>query len=269
MKWNDRIPAAILALALAACAPSGRSATPGGAGVEQSPSPLGQLPASFAGEIPCADCPGILYRLNLFPDYTFRTSMTYEERNATFYDSGTWALSSDQRTLELKGKGAKLSLLRVVDPRTLRMLDAEGHEIESGLNYSLERTEHFERIDPRPSAAPLEGTEWKLIALDEELVSVGAEERAPSLRLDPSDHRATGSGGCNRFSASYALHGDSLSFGPIVSTKMACRMGMDTERAYFAALAEVRRWRVAGRQLELYDAGGKRLARFEAGAAGR
>lgn len=268
MTWNDFLLAAILVLPLAACAPSNRPTPQGGTGTEQTPSPLGPLPASFAGEIPCADCPGIIYRLNLFPNHTFRSSMTYEERNATFYDSGTWALPSHQRTLELKGKGAQVSLLRVVDPRTLRMLDAEGHEITSGLNYTLERTAHFERIEPRTSAAPLEGTDWRLIALDYKPISVADETRAPTLRLDPTDHRAYGSGGCNRFSASYTLHGDSLGFGPVISTKMACRTGMDTEQGYFAALAEVRRWGVVGRQLELFDAGGKRLARLEAGAAG-
>ena len=30
--------------------------------------PLGTLPASFIGELPCADCPGIRYHVNLFAD---------------------------------------------------------------------------------------------------------------------------------------------------------------------------------------------------------
>src|SRR5262245_27146713 len=34
-------------------------------------SPLGTLPASFIGELPCADCPGIRYHVNLFPDRVF------------------------------------------------------------------------------------------------------------------------------------------------------------------------------------------------------
>ena len=41
---------------------------------------LGELPASFTGELPCADCPGIRYDLNLFPDKSFYLRMTYLER---------------------------------------------------------------------------------------------------------------------------------------------------------------------------------------------
>ena len=33
--------------------------------------PLGTLPASFIGELPCADCPGIRYHVNLFADRVF------------------------------------------------------------------------------------------------------------------------------------------------------------------------------------------------------
>jgi hypothetical protein len=37
----------------------------GGAG------PLGTLPATWAGDLPCADCPGIRHQLELCPDQAF------------------------------------------------------------------------------------------------------------------------------------------------------------------------------------------------------
>jgi copper homeostasis protein (lipoprotein) len=332
---------------------------------DQRQSALGELPANFAGQIPCADCPGILYQLNLFPDHTFYLGMTYEDRDFTFYDIGRWTLSGESSVLELVGEGESPTLLRVVDASSLRMLDAEGHEIESGLNYTVRRTERFERIEPRlamsgmyqymadaalftecrtglrlpvameadnialeraylavapepgakvlvtvegrvalrpgmdsdtmrptliperfisaspgescetrssagrpaggqPAQIPLEGTEWRLVALAGGPITVADAERAPTLQLDPTDHRAFGSGGCNRFGGSYSLDGDRLSLGALISTKMACVTGMDTEQAYFAALAEVRSWRVSGQRLELYGVDGDLLARFEA-----
>jgi hypothetical protein len=48
---------------------------------------------------------------------------------------------------------------------------------------------------------------------------------------------------------------------------MACPAGMDTAQRYAGALAVTSRWRVLGRQLELYDGKDRLLARFEAGTA--
>ena len=79
--------------------------------------------------------------------------------------------------------------------------------------------------------------------------------------------RVTGSGGCNRLFGDYTLSGDSLSFSGVGSTKMACATGMDIETAFLPALARVARWRIVDRQLELTDAAGKLVARFQAKTA--
>ena len=44
-------------------------ARPGAAGRDFSL--LGRLPATFTGDLPCADCPGLRYHLNLFADQSF------------------------------------------------------------------------------------------------------------------------------------------------------------------------------------------------------
>ncbi|MGB6192677.1 MAG: copper resistance protein NlpE N-terminal domain-containing protein, partial [Terracidiphilus sp.] len=51
---------------------------------------LSGLPATFKETLPCADCAGIDYQLNLRPDHTFASRMVYEGRNASFGDSGSW-----------------------------------------------------------------------------------------------------------------------------------------------------------------------------------
>jgi hypothetical protein len=75
--------------------------------------------------------------------------------------------------------------------------------------------------------------------------------------------RPIGFGGCNRFSASYRLSGDSLSFGPVVSTKMACTDGDELERSFLATLPKVATYQVTDSALTLNDPGGV-LARFRA-----
>lgn len=116
----------------------------------------------------------------------------------------------------------------------------------------------------KPTAITLEGTRWRLVQLDGQAVASEGGERAAHLVLQASSGRATGSGGCNRFSGSYQLRGDGLEFGPLAATKMACLQGGAHETAFLDALGRVRRWVVSGTQLALTDMNGIVLARFEA-----
>ena len=95
------------------------------ASVASVPAALRQLPASFAGDLPCADCEGIRYRLNLFPDGAFFLGITYlgKGNGATFDDIGTWTLSRNQQVLVLQGGREASTLFRIVDAKTLRELD--------------------------------------------------------------------------------------------------------------------------------------------------
>jgi copper homeostasis protein (lipoprotein) len=113
--------------------------------------PLGALPASFIGELPCADCPGIRYHVNLFPDRVFFLRTTYIGRgdDANFDDIGSWVVSSDRAMLLLKGGREAPEMFAIKDHDTLRKLDIEGHEITSPLNYDLRRTKNLEPIEPR------------------------------------------------------------------------------------------------------------------------
>jgi putative lipoprotein len=115
------------------------------------------------------------------------------------------------------------------------------------------------------SPASLEDTYWKLTQIGDAPVPPPAQGREePHLMLDSKTHRVNGSGGCNRLAGTYALDGNRLTFGRSAATLMACPDGMEAERAFFRVLGHVRGWRVAARRLELLDASGTMVARFEA-----
>jgi len=116
------------------------------------------------------------------------------------------------------------------------------------------------------ATVPLEKTEWKLVRLGDAVVK-GDDLHQPHIAFDAATKRVSGSGGCNRISGGYTLKGQKLTFGHVMSTMMACAGVMDTERNFLQALGEVKRWKIAGRQLELMDESGKVLAVFEAGKA--
>jgi heat shock protein HslJ len=123
-------------------------------------------------------------------------------------------------------------------------------------------TQHSGRV--KSPDEPLEGTYWKLVLLGNEPVAAAEKQREAHFVLHPSDKRVSGSGGCNRLAGSYKLEGDGLTFGKLAATMMACPQGMETERNFLAALQKVSRARIAQQQLELLDATGGVVARFEA-----
>ena len=118
---------------------------------------------------------------------------------------------------------------------------------------------------PPTGPASLENTYWKLTALRGRAVAPPAErQREAHLILQPAQRRVVGSGGCNRLSGSYTLDGERLAFGRTAGTMMACRDGMDQERALLDTLAQVARWRIDGQRLMLLDERGAPLLQFDA-----
>jgi copper homeostasis protein (lipoprotein) len=113
--------------------------------------PLGDLPASFEGELPCADCQGIFYHLDLFEDGVFflRTTFLGYAVGAVSDAVGSWETDGDQGRLILFGGEDAPLVFRIVDRDTLNKLDLEGRDIESPLNYDLKRKDGAVFIEPR------------------------------------------------------------------------------------------------------------------------
>jgi len=145
-------------LMLAGCGESGSDADvelllrrPGGSAPDDlaRPEPLAALPATFTGTLPCADCPGIDYHVDLFDDETFHLRTVYRGRDdGTFSDIGRWAWSSNREVLTLRGGREAPMRFETAGETGIRLLDREGGAIESDLNYTLTRADSFEAIEP-------------------------------------------------------------------------------------------------------------------------
>jgi heat shock protein HslJ len=78
-----------------------------------------------------------------------------------------------------------------------------------------------------------------------------------------ADDRASGFAGCNRWFATPARNGETLSFASIGLTRMMCSpSAMEAERDFVAALEGTASARIEGDQLILSDASGAEMARF-------
>lgn len=136
----------LVLLAAAALWLAGCASTPPGERLQE------QLPATFAGVLPCADCPGIDYQLDLRADHSYFVRLSYRGRGEgkSFDDIGRWSLSADHRVLILQGSGEQPELFTLEEgDERLRKLDRDGNPIVSNLDYSLRRVEAPRPLEPR------------------------------------------------------------------------------------------------------------------------
>ncbi|MBN9082182.1 MAG: hypothetical protein BGP04_08385 [Rhizobiales bacterium 62-17] len=98
--------------------------------------------------------------------------------------------------------------------------------------------------------------------LAEDIGGGGVIDRLQTVLDIAPDGAVSGSGGCNRMAGRATISGDRINFGRIASTKMACvPAAMNQEAEFFAALADVRAWRVDPQRgkLMLLDAQGRAI----------
>ncbi len=212
------------------------------AGAQQTP--LGPLPATFEGVIPCADCPGIRQRIQLQKDGRFRSRMTYLERNRHFDEAGTWAVEG--ATLVLTGKSTMRWAIQ--GPNAIAMLDQQGQPIVSANNYTLRRVKAA-----AIRRATLVGPRWLLTKIGDQAVTPAANARNPYLQF-AENGRLSGDGGCNRLTGAYKQDGQAMTIGPVGRTMMACiGPAMETEQRFVGVLERVKTWSLAGATLTLAD----------------
>jgi len=98
------------------------------------------------------------------------------------------------------------------------------------------------REPPRQAADGIVGPVW----VAEDIAGAGIVDNSRVTLQLGADGQASGRGGCNGYGGTYTLAGDSLRFGPLISTMMACAEALMTqERRYFDALAQATRYAVA------------------------
>ncbi len=115
------------------------------------------------------------------------------------------------------------------------------------------------------TAGSLEGTLWQVTAyrnVDGEMV-----ESLPDVKTTAQfeDGSVGGNSGCNGYNGPYQVDGKNISFGPMMSTMMACPPPMmEQETGYMTALGMVDTFEVDGETLTMFDEGGEVVLEFVA-----
>jgi len=204
--------------------------------------------------------------------WRLRGSFTYMADAARYVDCLTGesvpvAMTADYLSLERAYLAAR------AEPGAPLLVTLEGHmemrpPMEGDALVETLVVEQFDKAWPGESCGPtVEGTTWSLTELPGQSLAAIEPERAPSLTLDPAAGRVSGSAGCNRFSGTYELSGNSLRFGPLATTRMACPPEiMAVEDAMLKALAGELAWSLQDGTLVLTREG-RLVARFAASEA--
>ncbi len=114
----------------------------------------------------------------------------------------------------------------------------------------------------KPNSAPvsLTGTEWTL----QDLAGTPALPNVKATLAFPESGRMAGNGSCNRFTGSAEISGDTIKFGMLASTRMAC-MDNDVssqETEYLKALGAAKRFELKDSTLLIYAEGYDKPLRF-------
>jgi heat shock protein HslJ len=116
------------------------------------------------------------------------------------------------------------------------------------------------------AAVPLTETTWRVTQIGDQLVDNPPGDGAATIQLQAENSRVTGFAGCNRMFGDYSLNGETLKFGLVGVTKMACleEGRMQFESRFLETLSRVAGWKITNSTLELLDGGGRTLATFVA-----
>jgi heat shock protein HslJ len=129
------------------------------------------------------------------------------------------------------------------------------------LGGCTDKTEPPPAAETATAAAPpsLLGTKWLL----EDLGGTGVLARVQATLEFPDAGKAGGSGSCNRYFGSVEIGDESISFGPLAATRMACDEAVNTQESKFLkALQDAERYTIDGSVLRIHCKGMDQPLRF-------
>ncbi|TAJ87650.1 MAG: META domain-containing protein [Reyranella sp.] len=153
---------------------------------------------------------------------------------------------------------------RIQDGDRLLFINTTRHAVFAGGKDDGEiQVEHVAGQVPTQPASSSPVGRW----LAEDIRSGGVIDNLQSVLEIAADGAVTGSGGCNRMRGQATIAGTSLTFGAMITTRMACSPAvMDQESKFLSVLEAVRSFRIDPQQHKLFllDAAGQTVMRLAA-----
>lgn len=205
----------------------------------------------YRGNLPCADCAGMRTELRLNADGSYRYAVLYEGKSDSVYvHEGTFRWDGSGGIIDLSGLERDF---RVGENRLLQ-LDEAGQAITGELapRYALQK-----------AGTGITGVDWRLYEWNGAVISGAKPGSWPGFTLEAGSGKATGHGGCNRFTGEYVSYpaASAVVFGRLASTRMACP-ALKAEQEYFKFLQDSLTYRIQDDTLTLTAPGTGFFMRF-------
>lgn len=147
---------------------------------------------SFSGILPCADCAGISYHINLFRDGRFAVRQEYLQRNQVNIVRGIWLL--EKRSLHLVNQQQTLPGFHFLSNKQIAMLDLNGKPIITNEKYHLQREAEFRKLDTRQAMLGLyqlkdNQASFTNCSSGDNLVVANTQHHLPVMRQYQQDER--------------------------------------------------------------------------------
>jgi heat shock protein HslJ len=181
---------------------------------------------------------------------------------------GTWRHDGDSLTIVEDGREYPTDILELTEQSFRIRVNGPGEPVEilfaPAEQVPKSAVQTATPVVAAPAAAVLWGTGWRL----ENLAGTDVLDGVEATLEFPSEGRANGNGSCNRFNGVVTIEGDTIRFGGVAATRMACPDAvMRQEDAYFAALRDAERFETDGQVLRIFSAGQAEPLRFVASPA--
>ncbi|APD05705.1 hypothetical protein UJ101_00152 [Flavobacteriaceae bacterium UJ101] len=212
------------------------------------------LAGNYEATFPCADCPGIAYKLELNRDMTFSSVSTYLERDSSFSEKGDWSIQKGGKLVLENNEGVK-TYFKMNTVGNLTKLDMNGNEITGStadlykLNKVAKQSEVVGKQTRSFDTATINGT-FLLIAFDQGEFPIPADKAHPTFKFNSKEKTVTGFAGCNNARGTFSNTDTEIHFGPMATTRKAC-FDDEYESKVLKAFKEATNYTLEGDQLSL------------------
>lgn len=207
---------------------------------------------TYEASLPCEGCISIEYQLELESDSTFIEHISFLGNPDGVYEvHGTWKADAD--SLLTLSTGRLAHKIKVNSDGTLIIADAIENHLEKqpailtrmGTTLGTDQSTLLNDI-------------WVLEAIDQvEITEAEYPKERPRLEFHKVDGTVMGTTGCNTLTGTYTSSGNALTFGPLITTKMACPG--QGESQFVKALAEVSAFKIINLKLYLLSGNAEKL----------
>lgn len=230
-----------------------------------------KISGGYAGIIPCADCEGINYEIDIKPDMTYRERTVYigkqDDRPITV--EGKWEFEGPEK-IRLYKKTDAMSRFDILKGNLI-MLDENGRRfggtdsvkyiLKPGSMQVVEKKTDTTKITKAADTTVISiNGKWNLIEINGMKPEEGNYMTGiPDLEINGVDNKFTSNSGCNRTKGGVQIVNDAITFSKFFSTKITCPGTGESE--YVSTLRSVDSYKIE-KGILILNAAGKTVLKF-------